>query len=75
MISSSYTYCREREEYNRQQYSGEQLLSSRSHDMSVTTSHEKELPVPVIRRDGGTGGNSMNRNGNTVKPRDTDSWV
>ena len=75
MISSSYADCREREEHNRQQYSGEQLLSSRSHDTSVITSHEKEPPVPGIRRDGGTGGNTMNRNGNTVKPRDTDSWV
>ena len=78
MISSSYTDCRvkrEREEHNIQQYSREQLLSSWSHDTSVITSHEKEPPVPVIRRDGETGGNTMNRNGNTVKPRKTDSWL
>ena len=74
MISSSYTDRRERR-YNRQQYSGEQLRSSRSHDTSVITSHVKEPPVPGIRRDGGTGGNAMNRNGNTVKPRNTDSWL
>ena len=30
-------------------YSGEQLLSSRSHDTSVITSHEKKPPVPGIR--------------------------
>ena len=52
MTSSSLTDCREREEHNRQQHSKEQLLSSRSHDTSVITSHEKA--PPVIRRDGGT---------------------